>query len=200
MTKILILSFLMTSLCYAKGSFIPQTFEAKFTKKEKALLSGKEIKSEGEIYYQYPSRIRLEFVGKDKSVFVSNPFKTFYYKPPIFEGVPGELTVNKSSSYPLSKFFDTLREGLDSNNLYKVKKKKKSLEITFSKKGIEELKIKSAQLSFSNEVKFSQLSNLQIQLPDNKNLRFQFDSIKMNPKLDKNLFTFEPPKNTRIPR
>lgn len=190
----------MTSLSFAKGSFIPKTFEAKFTKKEKALLSGKELKSEGEIYYQYPSRIRLEFVGKDKSIFVSNPFKTFYYKPPIFEGVPGELTINKSSSYPLSKFFDSLRKGLESNELYKVKKKEKSLEILFSKKGISELKIKSAQLAFSKDLNFSQLKDLQIELPDNKKLRFQFESIKMNPKLDKNLFTFEAPKNTRVSR
>lgn len=190
----------MTSLSFAKGSFIPKTFEAKFTKKEKALLSGKELKSEGEIFYQYPSRIRLQFEGKDKSVFVSNPFKTFYYKPPIFEGVPGELTVNKSSSYPLSKFFDSLRKGLDSNELYKVEKKQKSLEIIFSKKGVAELKIKSAQLTFSKDLNFSQLKDLLIELPDNKKLNFQFDSIKMNPKLDKNLFTFEAPENTRVSR
>ncbi len=193
-----ILLFLLSSLSFAKGSFIPKTFEAKFVKKEKALLSGKELKSEGEIFYQYPSRIRLHFEGKDKSVFVSNPFKTFYYKPPIFEGVPGELTINKSSNYPLSKFFDSLRKGLSSNELYKVKKSKKSLRITFTKKGEKELKIKAADLSFKNKVEFGDLEKLQIELEEDKKLRFQFESIKLNPKFDKDIFTFETPKNTRV--
>lgn len=188
----------MTSLAFGKGSFIPRTFEAKFTKNEKAILSGKTIKSEGEIYYQYPSRIRLEFLGKDKSIFVSNPFKTFYYKPPIFEGVPGELTINKSSSYPLSKFFDSLRKGLVSNDLYNVKKEEKFLKIAFTPKGEKELKIKAAELSFKSKVDFGQLTDLKIELLDNKKLNFKFEEIKVNPTLKKDLFTFEAPKDTLV--
>ncbi len=194
---LILLLFGNSLLTFSKESFIPKTFEANFVKKEKAILSGKTIKSEGELYYQYPSRIRLEFQGNDKSVFVSNPFKTFYYKPPIFEGVPGELTVNKSNNYPLSKFFDSLRSGLKSNELYSVKKSQNKLNIKFTKKGILELKILSAELTFKKSLIFLELEKLQIELDNNKKLNFELNKIKVNPKLDKNLFTFEAPKNTR---
>lgn len=184
----------------AKESFVPRTFKAEFVKKEKALLSGKLLKSSGEVFYQYPSRIRLEFKGKDQSIFVSNPFKTFYYKPPPFEGVPGELTVNKSNNYPLSKFFDSLRSGLKSNELYSVKKGDKLMDITFTDKGTKELKILSARLFFKKTLVFTELEKVQIELDSKKKLNFEFSSIVTNPKFDKNLFTFNPPKNTRKSR
>lgn len=200
--RIYIISFLLLSSfsLFAKKSFVPRTFKAEFVKKEKALLSGKDLKSGGKIFYQYPSRIRLEFEGSDKSIFVSNPFKTYYYKPPPFEGVPGELTINKSNNYPLSKFFDTLRSGLTSNDLYKVKKKSKSIAITFTEKGSKELKILNAELFFKKDLLFNELEKVQITLDSEKKLNFEFASISMNPKFDKNLFIFKAPENTRKSR
>lgn len=199
MQKLIYIIFLISNslLTFGKESFIPKTFEANFVKKEKAILSGKIIKSEGELFYQYPSRIRLEFQGNDKSIFVSNPFKTFYYKPPIFEGVPGELTINKSNNYPLSKFFDSLRSGLKSNELYSVEQSSNKLNIIFTKKGITDLKILTAELIFKKGIAFSDLEKLQIELDNKKILNFELNKIKINTKLDKTLFNFEAPKNTR---
>lgn len=181
-----------------KKAFLPNSFQAKFVKEEKAILSGKTLKSEGILYYQYPGRIRLQFEGKDKSVFVSNPFKTFYYKPPVFEGVPGELTINNSQNYPLTKFFDSLNKGINSNDLYTVKDTKGKIELIFTKKGIEELKINKAELVFFKDNSFKNITNLVLELDNKKKLNFELAEIEVEKKLDKGLFSFEAPKNTRV--
>lgn len=202
MKKSLISLFLL-SLCFStlgKGKFLPSTFEAKFVKKEKSVLSGKILKAEGVLYYKYPSRIRLEEKGREKSIFVSNPFKTFYYKPPQFEGIPGELTVNSSNNYPLSKFFDSLNEGLKNNEFFRVAKGKQKAMLSFTKKGIQELKIKNATLGFSAGVVFKKLNQVEITLNSGKTLKFELAQIEVNKKLKKELFSFTPPKDTNISR
>lgn len=183
-----------------KGKFLPSSFEAKFVKKEKSVLSGKEMKAEGILYYKYPSRIRLEEQGKEKSVFVSNPFKTYYYKPPIFKDLPGELTVDSSPNYPLSRFFDSLNEGLKDNEFFRVAKGKTEVLISFTKKGINELKIKNAKLGFENSIDFKKLNSVEITLNTGKNLKFELDQIEVDKKLGKELFTFKAPENTRVSR
>lgn len=198
---LLILSFSLLSLtARAKGKFLPSTFEALFVKKEKSILSGKILKAEGTLYYKYPSRIRLEERGREKSIFVSNPFKTFFYKPPKFEGVPGELTINNSNNYPLSRFFDSLNEGLKSNEFFQVKIEKKTAILDFTKKGLKELKIKSAKLGFQEKVVFKDLNQVEITLDSGKNLRFELAKVQINKKLNKELFSFDAPKDTRTSR
>lgn len=183
----------------AKNAFLPKTFEAQFSKEEKSVSSGKTLKSQGRIHYQYPGRIRLESTGSDKTVFVSNPFKTYYYTPadPDFDA-PGELTINKTKNVPISKFFDSLEKGLKSNSLYKVKDKKEYVSLTFTKSGVAEMKILSAKLYFDDKKKFSHLKKVEITLDNHKNMLFSFDHIKVNTKFSRKTFEFKPPANTRV--
>ncbi len=183
-----------------KTSFLPKTFEAKFVKEEKSVLSGKTLKSQGKIIYQYPGRIRMESTGNDKTVFVSNPFETYFYTPPVFEDVPGELTVNKTKNVPISKFFDSLEKGLKSNSIYKVEDKNKFVYLGFTKAGVEEMKILSAKLYFDGKKEFSHLKKAEITLDNQKNMLFNFDHIKVNTTITKNTFEFKAPSNTRISR
>lgn len=181
-----------------KNTFLPKTFEAGFVKEEKNVLSGKIMKSEGKINYQYPGRIRMESTGKDKTVFVSNPFETFLYVPSDFEGVPSELTVNKTKNVPISKFFDSLEKGLKSNKLYKVKARKKYVAFTFTKSGVMQMKILSAKLYFDAKKEFSHLKKVEITLDNNKNMLFSFNHIKVNRTFSKSTFVFKAPANTRV--
>lgn len=198
---LIILSFLAGGLLAKKpSSFLPRSFEASFTKSEKSVLSGKLIKTEGDLFYQYPSRIRLEEKGKEQSLFISNPFTTYYYKPPVFEGLAGELTISKSSDHHLSNFFDSLKKGLNSNDLYEIKKEEKKVEFTFTKKGIKSLKILNAEMHFSSGISFSQIDRVDITLDNKKKVSFNLQRIKINPTFTKNFFDFDPPKNTRISR
>jgi len=181
-----------------KNAFLPKTFEAQFVKEEKNVLSGKMMRSQGKVNYQYPGRIRMESTGNDKTIFVSNPFETFLYIPSDFEGVPNELTVNKTKNVPMSKFFDALEKGLKTNSIYTVKRKKKYVYLVFSKSGITEMKILSAKLYFGGKEKFSYLKKVEITLDNNKDMLFSFNHIKVNRKFSKSIFEFKAPANTRI--
>ncbi len=183
-----------------KTSFLPKTFEAQFVKEEKSVLSGKTLKSQGKIVYQYPGRIRMESTGNDKTVFVSNPFDTYFYTPPVFEDVPGELTINKTKNVPISKFFDSLEKGLKTNPIYTVEDKKKYIYLSFAKTGVEEMKILSAKLFFDGKNEFSHLKKVEITLDNQKNMQFNFDHIKVNATITKNTFEFKAPANTRVSR
>lgn len=196
----LIVFLVLAGSLFAKGKdhFLPKTFEAHFVKEEKAILSGKTIRVQGQIFYKYPSRIRLEEQGQEKTIFVSNPFKTIYYKPPVFEDVPGEMTINKSNSYPLTRFFDSLRGGLDSNELFSVKKSDTHIDFTFTKKGIAELKILKAKLTFKKKTDFHHIDSVEIVLDNENKLRFTLDHVKVGRDLKEEIFTFKAPKNTRI--
>lgn len=183
-----------------KTSFLPKTFEAQFVKEEKSVLSGKILKSQGKIIYQYPGRIRMESTGNDKTIFVSNPFETYFYTPPAFEDVPGELTINKTKNVPISKFFDSLEKGLKSNSIYTVEVKKEHVYLGFTKVGVEEMKILSAKLFFDGKKEFSYLKKVEITLDNQKSMLFNFDHIKENSKFSKNTFEFKAPSNTRVTR
>jgi len=198
-TLIILANIFLHNATFANGKFLPSSFKASFIKKEKSLLSGKLLESKGNLYYKYPGRIRLEEKGKKQSVFVSNPHKTYYYKPPIFDG-PGELTISSTSNYPLTQFFDSLNSGLKNNDFFKVSKKQEQVFFSFTKKGKKELKISDATLSFKRKVQFQLLKAVKITLSSGKKLNFELKDVDVNKRLKNKLFTFKEPKNTRVSR
>jgi len=195
----LILSLLAGGiLAKSKPSFLPKTFKADFSKEEKSELSGKITKSQGVISYQYPSRIRMEFSGEEKAVFVSNPFETFYYKPPFFEGTPGELTINKTKDVHFTAFFDSLEKGLKTNDLYKVEDKGDHTFLGFTKVGLEKMKLISAKLFFDGKKEFSHLKKVTITLDNQKEIAINLNHVKANVELTQDTFEFKTPENTRV--
>jgi outer membrane lipoprotein-sorting protein len=187
-------------LASGKASFLPKSFHATFIKKEKSAISQKVKTNEGELFYQYPSRIRMEAKGKRKTVYVSNPFQTYLYTPPVFDDTPGELTINKSKNVPMSKFFDSLKKGLVSNSIYSVKETGENVVLNFTKEGEKEMKIHSAELVFKGKKEFSRLKQVEIVLDNKKKMTFMFQKIVVDKTLKKDLFEFDAPKNTRISR
>lgn len=185
-------------LAKGRSSFLPKSFHATFIKEEKSAISQKIKKNEGELFYQYPSRIRMEAKGKRKTVYVSNPFQTYLYTPPVFKDVPGELTINKSKNTPMSKFFDSLKKGLVSNSIYKVKDVKDKVMLEFTKLGEKEMKIHSATINFKGKKEFSRIREIEIVLDNKKKMFFKFTKLAINQSFKKEKFEFETPKNTRV--
>ena len=198
---LLILSVLAGGImAKTKTAFLPKTFQAQFVKEEKSELSGKVLKSQGKITYKYPGRIRMESTGNEKTVFVSNPFETFFYTPPFFEDTPGELTINKTKNVSYSAFFDSLEKGLKSNDLYKVEDQKDHVSLDFTEVGMKKMKITSAKLYFDGKNEFSHLKKVRITLDNKKVMEINLDHIKVNVNLAKNTFEFKAPENTRVSR
>jgi outer membrane lipoprotein carrier protein len=181
-------------------SFVPKSFSADFVQEFKSSLSGKIKKSEGKIDYKYPSNIRLEMEGKSPLTFVSNPDKTWYYRPPFEKGQPGELKIGATTENSLSKFFDMLKNGLDSNKDYEVKKKDNEYDITFKEDAAKKIKVKSAVLVFKKDKKhdFSEIEKIHLSYTNKKKVTMVLSELKVGATFSTNHFTFFPPKNTRV--
>ena len=191
------LSFSQTG--FSKSSFLPKSFQTNFVQEYKSALKGKKRQSQGIIEYAYPSQIRFEVSKPDKLVYVSNEKISWYYTAPFMEGEPGTVSVRKSKKNGLHKFFDSLKNGLKSNKLYKVTKKGMMATIKFEKKMAKELDIIEAQFKFNNkDMSFKSIQKILVTYTDQHKIKMDFKEIKLNVPFKKGHFVFKAPKNTRI--
>ena len=187
---------------YAEGSsFLPPVFKAKFKQVYKSALTGKEKLTDGHIEYKYPGHLRFEIVGPNKSLFITNPEKTWYYNSPFIEGEAGEVTIKKTGKMVFSKFFDTLKEGLSSNKYYNVKKIGEDYHLSFSSKMFNQMGIKKSILRFKNsKLKpiFLNLHYIFLHYDNKKIVKMTFFNIEKAIKNNSKRFKFEIPKNTKV--
>jgi len=181
-------------------SFLPRTFRAKFQQKHISTLTGKEKVSSGVIEYQYPGNIRFEVKKPNHIIFVSNPKKTWYYTGASIEGEAGELTIKPTGKMVLSRFFDTLKQGLKSNKLYGVKKVNGKERLTFTPAAMKKMGIKEATLTFGKKGQrlFKDLKQVDLLYKNKKKVTMILTEIKSNLRTRYKEFFFRPPPNTKI--
>lgn len=192
------LFLLSTYAVFARNSFLPKTFTAKFEQTHKSKIRGKIKRNTGIIEYQFPGKIRFEINKPNKIIFVSNPQKTWYYTAPYIEGMPGELTAKNTGKSGPARFFDILVHGLKDNKFYSMKKIKSGYKLTFKKKTAKETGIKDATLLFKNSShnKFTELKFIEVLYVEGKKVTTNFQEIKESVKFKTNRFKFTPPPKT----
>lgn len=189
---------LFSSASFAE--FLPQSFTTKFEQEYVSTLKGKVKKGKGAIEYKYPGQIRFETNTPSTVIFVSNGSKSWYYRAPFIEGEQGEVTESKptdgSSIY--IKFFDSLKNGLVSNDLYDVKKGEPAT-IVFKEKTSKDLGIKESVIYFKTKgsQKFEDVEIIELVFPDGKKSKLKFVDLKVNQNLGADRFNFTPPVNTK---
>jgi chaperone LolA len=199
MKSLLCLSmFLISTISFAE--FLPTSFSAKFEQEYISSLKGKVKKGRGSIDYKYPGNIRFETETPSHILFVTNGKKTWYYTFPFIEGEMGELSTNQRGSSMFTKFFDSLKNGLTSNNLYEVKQEKDLFLVSFKPASSKDMGLKAARLKFINISKpdFNSLESIELVFPDNKKSLMKLSEIKLNTKFDETFFVFTAPKNTKV--
>jgi outer membrane lipoprotein carrier protein len=198
MKILLITLFLLTSQSWA--GFLPSSFRANFEQSFKSTISGKDKKSLGSIDYSYPGKIRFEMTEPENTIFVSNGSKAWYYTAPFDVKEKGEVIVQPANKLLITKFFDYLNKGLDTNETYTVKKEKDFYVITFREKAQKELSILKAHLDYDNKVitKLADLKSLVIFYKDGKEVRLTLSSFMENVKYEKSYFDFKIPDNTKV--
>ena len=201
MKKILIVMasmFLMSSIAFA--DFLPQSFSAKFEQEYVSALKGRVKKGQGSIEYKYPGQIRFESNTPSTVIYVSNSVKAWYYRAPFIEGEQGEVTESKATegSTTYIKFFDSLKNGLISNNYYDVKKGE-AVALTFKAKAVKELGIKQSILYFKNKEsqKFDEIESIELLFSDGKKSKLKFVDLKVNQNPSADRFNFVAPANTK---
>jgi outer membrane lipoprotein-sorting protein len=198
--KLLLLSLSLFSQIATAKSFLPSSFSANF---EESYIShtGKEKKNFGKIDYQYPGKIRFEYTSPDPSVFVSNPKQSWYYVPPFVEGEPGQVTIQKSSNLPLTKFLDSIKDGIEGSKLFTHKYQGQELQLDF-KDGQTEIPLKQAILHGKKDPKtidsMSDFEKLTLVHTDGKKVSLRFLELKENVKFQDGHFVFKVPAKTKI--
>ncbi|MBF0299790.1 MAG: outer membrane lipoprotein carrier protein LolA [Oligoflexia bacterium] len=194
-------------------TFIPKSFKAQFEQSFSSSLNGKLRSGNGIFSYMYPGRIRLEILepNSDRSTFVCNSKKSWYYNPPFDETEKGQVTIQSSDKLNIVKFFDTMSVGLKSNKRFDVKESKKQketfIEIVFKGKTVNEIGVKSAKIFpkdyDKNEInlkniQFNSIGGIELTYPDEKKVRLTFKNIEENVTFSEKDFEFIIPANTKI--
>ena len=199
--KILFLFLLASSATFAK-SFVPGSFSANFEESILSMATGKEKKSFGKIDYKFPGNIRFERTSPNASTFVSNPQKSWYYVPPFVEGEQGQVTIQKSTKLPLTKFLDSIRNGLDGSKLFTYKYEGKNLVLTFVKTVQKELTLKEVTFHAIKEAKLvekmSEFEKMTLVYADGRKVNLKFLELKEETSFPAKHFEFTPPAKTKV--
>ena len=199
--KILFLLLLASSASFAK-SFVPSSFSANFEESILSMATGKEKKSFGKIDYKFPGNIRFEITSPNASTFVSNPQKSWYYVPPFVEGEQGQVTIQKSTKLPLTKFLDSIRNGLEGSKLFTYKYNGKDLVLTFVKTVQKELTLKEVTFHAIKEAKLvekmSEFEKMTLVYADGRKVNLKFLELKEETSFPAKHFEFAPPAKTKV--
>ena len=186
----------------SKTSFLPSKFEAQFEQNFKSTLTGKIRKSNGTIKYKYPGNIRLEISDQESSTltYVNNSKKSWYYTPPFEPDGEGQVIIQEDHKFLMTHLFDALRNGLQNNKIYKIKKEKNIHHLIFNTESSKKYGLKKASIIFKDKKpqQLEYMQSLEIIYLDNKNVKFNFLSFKKNTKILSKDFVFEVPKKTEV--
>ena len=199
--KILCLSLIFSTLTFAKG-FVPSSFSANFEESIISMATGKEKKSFGKIDYMFPGHIRFEIISPNPSSFVSNPNKSWYYMPPFVEDEQGQVTIQKSQKLPLTKFLDSIRNGIEGSKLFTYKYSGNDLSLTFVKTVQKELTLKEVTFHATKEAKsvqkMSEFEKMTLIYADGRKVNLKFLDFKEDTSFPAKHFEFTPPPKTKI--
>jgi len=184
------------------NAYAPKSFKLNFTEEHKSLYFKKIKKTSGSIYYQYPSKIRLEIPKPVKTIYVNNGHKGWYYTAAVVKGEPGNVTITRGKPHSLIRIFDMLQNKLKNNDKFTVKKNDDLLVLKFTKVYSQKLKLKKIEFKFEDKThkKFDSIIEMKITNSNLKTKLFKFSSIVKNIKLNSKTFNFQIPDNTRESR
>lgn len=166
------------------------------------MATGKEKKSFGKIDYKFPGNIRFDISSPNPSTFVSNPQKSWYYMPPFVKGEQGQVTIQKSNRLPLTKFLDSIKNGLEGSKLFTHKYAGKELTLTFVKTVQKELTLKQVTFHALKEAKavqkMSEFEKMTLIYADGRKVNLKFLELKEDVTFPAKHFEFTPPDKTKV--
>lgn len=181
------------------NTFLPKSFKIDLIQEfESAIPGGRKRQNTAQILYQYPGKVRFEITSPDQILFVSDNETTWYYVASVIEGEPGELNIGRAGSSGISRFFDALKYGMETNPHYQVAVDGSERVITFTPELARELDIRTAKLHFEREkIEFKNLKKIDLTYLDGHQSALVFNEVTLNPSLEASTFKFEAPPNTR---
>ncbi|MDH4467493.1 MAG: outer-membrane lipoprotein carrier protein LolA [Bacteriovoracaceae bacterium] len=202
----------LRSALSGSADFMPKSLKIEFEQSFKSV-TGKTKTSNGFLEYKRSSQIRIK-ESKDNSEFVSNKETSWYYVPPFKTGEKGSVQINNSKNNNLVRVFDSLKNGLIDNDLYKVTEVKvDQFSLKFIDPKSKDLKVDHIDLFFRKIVfpdkvdhkqkntkvlEFSDLESLSINYTDGQKVDLKLSKIEENNNFPDKNFEFQIPTNTEI--
>lgn len=195
MLKKLILS---SFFCLSILSFIPEQFRMNYTQEFKSMVAGEKRSASGVFEYQYPGKLKIDQKNPEQLIYTTNKKNTWVYRAPLFDDEPAEVTVSKGQESGLSKFFDILKNGLSSNEEYKVEKNGKEYKLSFTDKSKKITGVAIAIIYFKEKDRFEDIDHIIIKYEDGREVDLMLSSIDTKVKFAKKYFDFEIPKGAKV--
>lgn len=181
------------------ASFLPPSFRIDFEQSYKSM-TGEMKSSLGYLEYKFSGKIILkEF--KNNTVFVSNNKTSWYYTPPFIKGEKGNVQINSNNNIVISKFFDSLKNGLVDNASYKVVKKSAQVyDIIFTDSFAKDLNLKQVSLELITQAtSLSQVKKMDlVYLKDGKVVQLVIKGFDDKKTYSDEHFNFNIPDKTEI--
>ncbi len=192
---------ILSTVTFAK-SFVPESFSTNFEESLISVATGKEKKSFGKIDYKFPGNIFYEKTSLPVSILVSNSQTSWYYNPPFVKGEKGQVTIQKASKLPLTKFLDSIKNGLEGSKLFTLKYDGNMLTLTFTPAAQKEFTLKEVTLMATKEAKsiqtLGEFQKMSLLHEDGRKVVITFLDFKENAALTKDHFVFKVPEDTKI--
>lgn len=190
---------LLTIISNMTLAFVPRSFSTSYKQVVKNQLTGTPKESSGTFDYEYPGKLRLEQVGSDALVYITNEKTTWYKRDGFMPGDPAEIVIHKGSDKGLSNFFDLLKSGLKSNKNYKVKGDGNYAVLVFEESAVKSTGVIETKLVFKAKSKeFSNLQSISIHYADGKNVKLELSNISSNKKFENEHFILKVPKGANV--
>lgn len=198
--KLFALLILLPTLSFAKA-FVPNSFSANFEETVKSV-TGKEKKTYGKVEYKFPGHLRFEVTQPEKSLFVVNPKKTWFYQPAFVKGEKDQVTTQKSANLPLIKFLDSVKNGLEGSKLFTTKYEKNSVVLTFVKTIQKEMGVEGVTLNASGDAKavkeLKDFDSITLNRGKNSKSTIKLLDLKEDATFPPGNFEFTPSANTKV--
>lgn len=183
-------------------SFVPGTFSANFEESIFKASVGKDAKSFGRMDYKFPGNIRYEVLKPSPMLLVVNTTKSWLYSPPFIQGEEGQVTIQKSSNLPITKFLDALKAGLEGNKVFTTKYEGTNLILTFKPEFQKETSIKLVTLQATKDAKsiegLKEFEKIVIQKMDGQTSNIKLTEMKEDVSFDATHFVFSVPEKTKV--
>lgn len=184
------------------ANFVPSSFSAQYEETQKSLISGKLKKTFGAIDYKFPGNIRLELKTDPAIAFVANNEQTWYYTAPAVAGEQGQVSISKGSSHPVTKFLDSIKNGIEGSKIFTTKWENQDLKLTFNPEAQKEYSLKEvilhAKTNNRNVTSINDFDIITLHNVSGAQTHIKFIEIKEGVNFPAKHFVFSIPAKTKI--
>jgi outer membrane lipoprotein-sorting protein len=182
-------------------SILPASFSAQYENSWQSV-TGSMKKEFGSIDYKYPSNVRIVVKSDPPKTLVTNKKTTWMYEPPFVASEPAQVTIFKSSTHPVIKLLDSLRDGITTSKFFASKESGNDLVLTFNKDGQKEFSLTEVTLhgakAFKDVAGLKDIQSIDLKDTNGKIKKLRFIDLKEGMNFPASHFIFNIPPKTKV--